>query len=263
MPLPKDPQKAEEYRKRHSVIMSAVNKRIGRTLPRETRTCAYEKCNETFECPTSSTRKYHSRKCWIEDKKGKPLSSSCREGSIRTNKERKGKTYEELYGDRAEEEKKKRKEGNRNSPKHKIRSFLQQAAMIKLIESKRGKTYEEIYGDRAEIELRKRSETHTKRWDKIGRKCDDRPYQGCNADYGRWRKDVFERDNYTCQICKRWGGKLNAHHIKSWAKFLDERYNVANGVTLCVECHKVVSKLMRELKISDSQIIVEVLTDYY
>lgn len=29
----------------------------------------------------------------------------------------------------------------------------------------------------------------------------------------------------------------NAHHIKEWAKFPNERYNLGNGLTLCVDCH--------------------------
>lgn len=32
-----------------------------------------------------------------------------------------------------------------------------------------------------------------------------------------WRKAVFERDNYTCQLCFIRGGDLQADHIKPWA----------------------------------------------
>ena len=35
--------------------------------------------------------------------------------------------------------------------------------------------------------------------------------------YTEWRKAVFVRDNFTCQICGQVGGKLNAHHIKRWS----------------------------------------------
>lgn len=57
--------------------------------------------------------------------------------------------------------------------------------------------------------------------------------------YKEWRKDVFERDNYTCQKCGKEGnGDLNAHHIKSFANFPDERFNIENGITLCINCHK-------------------------
>lgn len=56
-----------------------------------------------------------------------------------------------------------------------------------------------------------------------------------------WRIAVFKRDNYTCQTCKKVGGTLQAHHIKGWAKYKKLRYVVDNGITLCVECHKLTS----------------------
>jgi 5-methylcytosine-specific restriction endonuclease McrA len=66
----------------------------------------------------------------------------------------------------------------------------------------------------------------------------------------QWRKSVFERDNYTCQVCKQRGGYLEADHIKPWAYFPQLRFDMSNGRTLCRACHdktKMNAKKMRRL----------------
>ncbi len=62
--------------------------------------------------------------------------------------------------------------------------------------------------------------------------------------YKKWRMLVFERDGYVCQStnCKfcgnRYGGiKLNAHHIKSFSKYLELRFDINNGITYCENYH--------------------------
>lgn len=56
--------------------------------------------------------------------------------------------------------------------------------------------------------------------------------------YNTWRRNVYERDNYTCQCCKDdKGGNLNAHHLDGYNWAVDKRTEVDNGVTLCDKCH--------------------------
>lgn len=55
--------------------------------------------------------------------------------------------------------------------------------------------------------------------------------------YRKWRIAVFQRDGYTCQECHVVGVRLEAHHIKSWARFPELRYEIENGKALCVPCH--------------------------
>ena len=58
------------------------------------------------------------------------------------------------------------------------------------------------------------------------------------TEYLRWRKEVKERDNYTCQICGKRGGDMHADHIKPFSLYPELRTELSNGRTLCVTCHK-------------------------
>ena len=58
-----------------------------------------------------------------------------------------------------------------------------------------------------------------------------------SAEYQIWREHVLKRDNYTCQFCKKRGGKLHADHIKPFALHPDLRFELSNGRTLCIPCH--------------------------
>lgn len=80
--------------------------------------------------------------------------------------------------------------------------------------------------------------------------------------YRQWRSDVFERDNWTCQTCQKRGGYLEAHHIKLFAKLLDEFkvltveqalyyeeiWDTDNGVTLCSKCHNLTKRGVKSLR---------------
>jgi len=58
-----------------------------------------------------------------------------------------------------------------------------------------------------------------------------------SAEADRWRKAVFERDDYICQFCKQRGGYLEADHIKSFAHYPELHFELSNGRTLCRNCH--------------------------
>lgn len=70
-------------------------------------------------------------------------------------------------------------------------------------------------------------------------------------EYKEWRNAVFLRDKYTCCECSK-RGKLHAHHLTSLAIIVgdltfDEAvkqpllWNIDNGETLCVTCHRKTS----------------------
>lgn len=56
--------------------------------------------------------------------------------------------------------------------------------------------------------------------------------------YRLWRESVFKRDKFTCIICRKVGGELNADHIKKFADYPELRFSIDNGRTLCVPCHR-------------------------
>lgn len=60
-----------------------------------------------------------------------------------------------------------------------------------------------------------------------------------SQEYRDFVKKVLKRDNYMCRCCnsKGTGRNLNVHHMNAWATFIDERYDVENGITLCDNCH--------------------------
>ena len=65
-----------------------------------------------------------------------------------------------------------------------------------------------------------------------------RSYEYCD-----WRKAVFNRDHFTCQLCgDNRGGNLQAHHLKGFADYPELRFDIANGQTLCKTCHTEIHK---------------------
>lgn len=67
---------------------------------------------------------------------------------------------------------------------------------------------------------------------------EDRLHSRKYPEYERWRKSVYERDDYTCQKCKsKRGGDLVAHHINGYHWDEVSRVELDNGVTLCEKCH--------------------------
>lgn len=70
--------------------------------------------------------------------------------------------------------------------------------------------------------------------------------------YFDWRKRVFERDDYTCILCGVRGVKLEADHITRFSDILkknkinsfsdavlcEKLWDVKNGRTLCIPCHR-------------------------
>ena len=56
--------------------------------------------------------------------------------------------------------------------------------------------------------------------------------------YKCWRKEVKERDNFSCRIAdNNCDGRIEVHHILGWVEHPKLRYKVNNGITLCHAHH--------------------------
>lgn len=70
-----------------------------------------------------------------------------------------------------------------------------------------------------------------------------------NPEYKRWRLNIYRRDNFKCRInncdCS---GRIIAHHILSFTYHSELRYDVNNGITLCLAHHP--RKRSEEAKLS-------------
>jgi len=77
-----------------------------------------------------------------------------------------------------------------------------------------------------------------------------------SIEYKGWRNKIFQRDDYTCQICHKRGFILNAHHIHRFSENKDLRFDINNGITLCKNCHNSIKSKEEEYVILFENILV-------
>jgi hypothetical protein len=68
---------------------------------------------------------------------------------------------------------------------------------------------------------------------------EERKRQRHYPEYYEWRRNVYHRDNFTCQITGQRGVELEAHHLNGYGWAKNERADVNNGVTLAKNIHKL------------------------
>lgn len=117
----------------------------------------------------------------------------------------------------------------------------------KLSKEHKLKVSQSLLGNKRSLGYKHSKET-SKKWSDIRKGSNHYNWQGGinsindtirhSFEIKEWRKNVFERDNFTCVDCGKKGGNLNAHHIKPFALYPDLRFELSNGITLCVPCHR-------------------------
>lgn len=131
-------------------------------------------------------------------------------GLLGFNGKLKGKTLEEAFGQEKGQE---------------IRENMTRASQIKFtrieIREKMAVAKRGIFGEK------------TNRWIKDRSKLSQKQIRNDYA-YQEWRKLVWTRDGFTCQLKDdNCSGKIISHHILPWRDYPEERYDVKNGITLC------------------------------
>lgn len=90
----------------------------------------------------------------------------------------------------------------------------------------------------SQIVVGKRNGIHNPNW-RPDLTEDERENRRDSAAHARWRQQVYKRDKFTCLRCHdATGGNLNAHHIVGHSSNVALRWEVSNGATLCVTCHR-------------------------
>jgi len=219
MPIPRDPIKATLWKQRQSKAQKGKPRNKGKDNP------------FYGETHSKKTKKRISNSLRGEKNPnfGKKRPQYILDAISRTHKGKtspfKGKTYEEIYG--IKKAKQMKKQISDRSKGNKYRT---------------GKKHTKETKKKISIITRQRTpkgENHL-RWKGGNGRC-MQLYTGIG--YKAWRKDVFERDNYTCRKCNdNKGGNLEAHHKITFKECLEKNngleFNVDNGTTLCKKCHR-------------------------
>ena len=135
-----------------------------------------------------------------------------------------------------EEQRKHMSEAHIGKPSPKKGKKLSEESRKRISEAKRGKKRHSL----SEETKQKISESHKgeKHWNWKGGITKQEAFFKRGEEYKQWRKLCLERDNFTCQACGHYGGKMVVHHILNFAEYPELRTCITNGITLCEHCHK-------------------------
>lgn len=88
---------------------------------------------------------------------------------------------------------------------------------------------------RAKVNLAGKRGADHPRWDDQLTEA-DRKYAR-QPEHQAWSKVVLRNDGWKCVPCGR-GGRVQAHHLRSYRLHPDVRFDPSNGITVCPGCHR-------------------------
>ena len=73
---------------------------------------------------------------------------------------------------------------------------------------------------------------------------DEERKQGRNIEgYKKWTDEIKKQANWTCEVCGKHGGNMNAHHLDGYNWCKEKRVDINNGICLCEQCHREFHKI--------------------
>jgi hypothetical protein len=132
-----------------------------------------------------------------------------------------------------------------------VKCALSEQEMPAEVKAKISKTLREKYKTDPDwvekVRLARNTPSGENHWNWKGGATSINQRERTSSDSSSWKLAVLHRDGYSCRIC---GCKdnLHAHHINSWSEFPEDRFILANGLTLCSSCHKTYHDYEREVR---------------
>jgi len=144
----------------------------------------------------------------------------------------------------------------------KAKKELELQSQKDIYKNRKGKTYEEIFDKEKSNEIKQKISDKLK-GNRYGPNNPAYKHGKTNfhssirrmIEYKKWKCNVLQRDNWTCQSCGVRGEILDVHHIVPFIEIInknivethdqarecDDLWDVNNGVSLCIHCHKIIT----------------------
>lgn len=185
-----------------------------------TKSCT--KCTKTFKVKTSrfGTTRFCSKRCYWESLRGVPKTSEFKSNLKTINSGERNPFYGKTH---TQETRQILREAALEKIKHTTPHSIETKQRLSITSFANARKGKDHWNWKGGVSFGYRSQ----------RKDEMR-----KLPYKNWRTEVFKKDNYTCVDCGQYGGLLEADHVKQWSLYPESRYDITNGQTVCISCHR-------------------------